>query len=159
MVMQTSWWSSGTPGEEVYWLLHFKTAPEVVDRLVIRWDGYQTAKNYKVQVSYNVNKFRTLYVARDYNSSWDRIDEFRGKPTGGAFLYIRILMEEPNVCGKEFSCGKVRRHLTSQDVVKSHAIYGIREVEVWGTGLKSTASQRPGTYSIFATLLALMIMT
>lgn len=154
-VTRTSWWSSGALDEKVYWQLNMTNAPKNIDRIIIRWHAYLSAKNFRLSVSYNGNKFRTLYVAKDYNSSWDRVDEFRGTPAGGAFLYLRVDMDEPNVCEHEFQCGPTQRRLTRNGVVSGPTVYGIREVELWGTGHQSAAQNlHPTTILIvFCTIL------
>ena len=131
-VLQSSWWSSGNANETVFWQLNYTVPPEAIEKIVIRWHGYQTAKDYRVRIAYG-NKFRTLLTIKDLAPEWDRVDVLQGKAIT-AIQFLRIEMDVPNLCSESTAC---QESLTDDLVVTGPAIYGIREVEVWSTGVNN----------------------
>lgn len=127
----TSWWSSGILNENAYWQLNFTHPPKSIDKIVIRWHGFQSAKNYRVRTAFGDQVFRTMVKVVNKSVAWDRNDEIEGKPTD-IVRFLRIQMDDANFCESNMTCDG---RSTSEDYAR--VVYGIREVEVWSSGFKS----------------------
>ncbi|ETV93133.1 hypothetical protein, variant [Aphanomyces invadans] len=141
--MQTSWWSSGAAGENVFFQVNFTAESPVISKVVVRWHGYMAARTYAIKTSFS--GFDATFV--EFNTfendspAWDRVDTVMPWTNSSVkFNYLRLDLQTPAGCNPNITveCSNRRRRLAAGQ----GPIYGIREVEVWAASQKSDASSR-----------------
>ncbi|CEG36006.1 RxLR-like protein [Plasmopara halstedii] len=140
----TSWWSAGDDAtEQVFWQVNMSSWAPSITRMVVRWHGFLSPKTYRIRVSYDGREFTSVLAFANLSNAYDRVDnhtEGFGRLIS-KFKYIRIVMDDPNVCGDQFSCvddGISERTIDTNERV----LYGIREVEVWAKGRRNGATSK-----------------
>jgi hypothetical protein len=149
-VDESSWWSSGTDKENVFWQLNITSTPPRLTKIVIRWHGFLAASSYRIRVSYAGQNFQTIAVIVNKTMEYDRIDSITEGLEGidTRFQYMRIVMDSANICNSEEECKGddviSTRPSDIEDPTSIEApprdekiIFGIREFELWATGSKN----------------------
>ncbi|KAF0719297.1 Aste57867_1145 [Aphanomyces stellatus] len=144
LVMQTSWWSSGTFNENVYFQVNFTSQSPVISRVVVRWHGYMAARSYEVLTSFSGfdATFTSFNTFKSASTDWDRIDTVYPLMNSTAqFNFLRVQMNSHVACNPNntVECDSSRRRRL-QDGGMQGPIYGIRELEVWAASQTNGAA-------------------
>ncbi|RHY69845.1 hypothetical protein DYB30_005758 [Aphanomyces astaci] len=136
LVMQTSWWSSGSIDENVFFQVNFTAESPIISKVVVRWHGYLAAKTYAVKTSYSGYDatFVVFNTFENMSPAWDRVDTVVPWSNSSVkFNFLRLEIQSPVQCNPNITVRCDNRRLASDE----GPIYGIREVEVWAASQKS----------------------
>ncbi|KAG7377593.1 hypothetical protein PHYPSEUDO_011409 [Phytophthora pseudosyringae] len=161
---ETSWWSAGDNAtEQVFWQVNVSALVPTLSRVVVRWHGFLTPRSYRVRVSYDGVAFTSILAVFNLSNAYDRVDtltEGLSKLTS-KFKFVRVVLDEPNVCSDEYSCVDDGNSTTTSNT-NERALYGIREVELWAKGTRNAASRFPGierNSAVVGVLVSMLLMT
>ncbi|ETV78861.1 hypothetical protein, variant 2 [Aphanomyces astaci] len=157
LVMQTSWWSSGSIDENVFFQVNFTAESPIISKVVVRWHGYLAAKTYAVKTSYSGYDatFVVFNTFENVSPAWDRVDTVVPWSNSSVkFNFLRLEIQSPVQCNPNITVRCDNRRLASDQ----GPIYGIREVEVWAASQKSGAhASRVG--SMAASVLVVLLVS
>lgn len=136
---ETSWWSAGDNSSEiVFWQVNLTTALSNLERIVIRWHGFQTPASYRIRVSTAGEIFQTVSVVTGKTIEYDRVDVVTSglDKVSSRSKFIRVEFAAANVCKDTTSCDDPEE-TASVAATNERVIYGIREFELWAKGTRS----------------------